>query len=755
MQENTLHLALEILNPKKDGVQKLKSKLEDGIHLFEKKEDGKTRLFIYPINGDLVDFLTQIAEDLGIDTVRFSINWIDTESKKVYPSQLIKKIEKVETFNETFELFDTTEVEDYITSNHNVVAQEEATLVEDGSGGTAPSSATVGKEDKTEEGNNDLPAAQESNAQKLLKEYEAKTFIPNKVDSAKDNVEEQPQASEEVYSPEVTEPVSQSDELLDDIPDSFENNSNKETDPEIPDDDLLNEIPDDFDNDDQYQSTLSSSDDDKESDDILSKDEMSAYIFDDEPTYDEPDQGIGAVISDNLSADPADPLMAAAIEMFNKSTVGNELPVFDHKTQDLVRPSYVQAINHIVNAKAKAINDIYGVLKETHDREYNDALDNAIADAKDEHDKNVKQIRQNLQTEIDQLQQNIKDEYDKRKREAGQSYLNEFYAKYDQEHLHEIAENVSEQSKSLSTKATTDISIEDNDLYKYINQVKDSIFKHVTENADIETFIQNYKNTVNTEKDHLLDEVKATRDENQELKKKVKDLQSALEIQKQTADSRIKAEVAQQVNKATYAFRKQVEDSDKRRQAAEEAAEKEKAKVEEFHNKNQEIMQQLSDMTKNLSEIQLADKIKKDTTREILGNNPVIPQAPVQYQQPQVQPTQPQQPASPTAEKSSKKKLSVTDKVLIGVATLFAGVSIFTGTMMFNNMNSAAKTEQTSVAPSGTNITSDKVTSSNESDSFVYTTKDGKKYKVTKDSKNSGHYVDGDGNYHTVLFNNK
>lgn len=750
MQESTLHLALEILNPKKDGVQKLKSKLEDGIHLFEKNEDGKVRLFIYPINGNLVDFLTLTAEDLGIDTVRFSINWIDTNTNRVYTSQLIKKIEQVEAFNGTFELFDTTEVEDYLTGNPKIVEQEEATLVEDGSGGTAPSSANV-KEDEAEEGNKEDLPTQESQAQKLLKEYEAKTSSHNKAENQKDGIEDQQQMDEKINpSTENIVDYSQSDDLLADIPDSFKDNSNNMSEPNKLDEDLLNDIPDDFEDEGQYEEVLDGNDDDKEPDDVLSKDEMASYIFDDSDDA-ETNSATGMVISDNLSVAPSDPLMKAAIESFNKVAVGDELPAFDHETQDLIRPSYVQAVNNIANAKAKAINYIYDVLKETYDREYDEALNNAVANAKKEHDKNVKQIRQNLQTEIDQLQQNIKDDYDKRKREAGQSYLNEFYAKYDKEHLHEIAENVSEQSKSLSTKATTDISVEDNDLYKYIKQVKDSIFKHVTENVDIDYFIENYKNTVNFEKNHLVEEVKAIRNENNELKKQVKDLQSALTIQKQTEESRVKAEVAQQVNKATFSFRKQVEDSDKRRQKAEAEVEKEKAKTAEIQNKNQEITQKLSDMAKNLSQIQLADKIKQDTARDLLGNNQAIPQATIQYQQPSVQPSVPQN------QEDSKKKLSLTDKVLIGVATLFAGIGIFSSVIMYNTITNTPRTEQTAATNAGTTVTSDSVTSSDDSNSksFVYTAKDGKKYKVTKDSKNSGHYVDGDGNYHTVLFNNK
>lgn len=156
-------------------------------------------------------------------------------------------------------------------------------------------------------------------------------------------------------------------------------------------------------------------------------------------------------------------------------------------------------------------------------------------------------------------------------------------------------------------------------------------------------------------------------------------------------------------------------------------------------------------MAKNLSQIQLADKIKQDTARDLLGNNQAIPQATIQYQQPSVQPSVPQN------QEDSKKKLSLTDKVLIGVATLFAGIGIFSSVIMYNTITNTPRTEQTAATNAGTTVTSDSVTSSDDSNSksFVYTAKDGKKYKVTKDSKNSGHYVDGDGNYHTVLFNNK
>ena len=70
-------------------------------------------------------------------------------------------------------------------------------------------------------------------------------------------------------------------------------------------------------------------------------------------------------------------------------------------------------------------------------------------------------------------------------------------------------------------------------------------------------------------------------------------------------------------------------------------------------------------------------------------------------------------------------------------------------------MNNHQSTAQQTPTVTQTDNGSSSESSDSTPNTFTYTTKDGKKYVVTKDDDHSGHYTDDKGVTHTVIFNQK
>src|SRR5699024_9410888 len=239
-------------------------------------------------------------------------------------------------------------------------------------------------------------------------------------------------------------------------------------------------------------------------------------------------------------------------------------------TKRLINSDLVDAQNHLASAKQEAISDIYYLLKDSNDKEYAEAEKNQIAQAQQKHDKNIDQIKKNNQTKLQEIENSEKKAYNKQKHDAGQAALNEFYAQYDADHLNEMNDIISQKSQPIREQLDLDIREENQGFDDYKNQVRQAIFNHVTDNADVKSIIEGYRQVIADEKKRLLDEVKKTKNENIDLKRQIADLKSSLEINKQTYDANVKAAIAKGINDGIHAYRLQVEDADNRRKLAED-----------------------------------------------------------------------------------------------------------------------------------------------------------------------------------------
>lgn len=648
MKQDSTYLAIEISNYSKDGISALKKAIKKGPHLYQKGD----RLFLYPLDRAVYEALDNLISSTEFDPTkaRYEIIWLDISNGQAKESEIPKKLldeqnddddSQVEFFNNTFEIYDFDNILNFIEENQDIVKAEEATLVEDGGGGTAPSSTRTAE--SVEEGNEE--------------------------DSARDNNQEK----EVETIPESFDEQQRDNDFDEEIPDAFED--------ELPDDDTLDSFDDEDLNQDELFESIFGKDDDKETSEIQNEN---------------------------------DPLLKAAQEIFDKSTVGVEFPNINKETQALIGGKYVESKISFETAKDQAIEQIYKVLKTNHDTEYEEALETAIKDAQDKQSENIKNIHTNLELELKQIENDELNLFEKRKKEYGQSQLNDIYTKYEVEHRDELNSAIETKKAAAEKRSENEVKKENKYLDDYIDQVKDSVFEHITHNVDVSEIIKGYVATVNGVKQDLVTAAEESSDENNKLKNKVLTLESKLAIQNDTYEQRLKAEIAKKIAEAT-------ENNIKKVREAERKADDERNKFEKQVILTNQLNQQLIEKTATLSSEQQSN------------SNVISPIVPA--------------PSSPITENNKSNWRSKALAAGIGViATL---ILVMGGVVVKNQMSTSSSTATQTFQPS----TSQETLTTDNNGEFVYTTKDGKKYHVTKDDSNSGHYRDENGKYHTVIFN--
>lgn len=651
MKQDSTYLAIEVSNYSKDGISALKKALKTGTHLYQKGE----RLFLYPLDKALYGTLDNLISSKEFDPLhaRYEIVWLDINTGQTEESEIPKKIaneqsddddSQVEFYNNTFEIYDFDNILNFIEENQDIVKAEEATLVEDGGGGSAPSSTK--NAESVEEGNE-----------------------------------------------EDSEDDSEQEETLENVPESHEDSQEELQDDSVSDE----EIPDAFEDDDSL-------DDLEENDEDLDQDELFDSIFGEEDDE-------SNALEDDVQKD-IDPLVKAAQEIFNKSTVGVEFPNVNKETQALIGGKYVESKISIEDAKDKAIDQIYQLLKNNHNAEYEEALKTAIKDAQDKHDENIKNIHANLELELKQIENDEQNLFEKRKEEYGQSKLNDIYAKYEADHRDELNSAIEDKRNIAEERSENEVEKENKHLANYVDEVKESIFEHVTNNIDVEKIINGYKSTVVETKQELIEAAEKSSDENNKLKNKVQTLENTIAIQNKTYDSRLKAEIAKKIAEATEENLQKVKEAQRK-------ADDERNKFEKQVILTNQLNQQLIDKTASLAVKQQTDNMIPQT---VSTSNSV----PVET-----------------------KKGGWGSKALAAGIGVMATLMLVMGGVVFKNQMTPQSTVPQTIQTTG----SQNALTTDSNGEFVYTTKDGKKYHVTKDDSNSGHYKDEDGKYHTVIFN--
>lgn len=708
MKKEKLTLALEILDLDNKGTEKIRQSIVEGGRL---KVLGD-RLVLFPVNEELGGMFEEIGVDLS-ENAEFKLVFYDPGTETTQDASLINDVPDIDLNDGKFDIIDLPDVVSYIVENKEAVEKETKQLEQR----QVPVSETKDEEQsKDTEESSDNEESEESKETAEDDELLDDDFDESDLD----------------------------DELLDDE-DTDEDDKSDLNEPETQESD----------NDD---SDVEDDDEDKLDEDVLDDDDLESMFDDlDDDSEDENDKTPVDNSSENSefldNNEIKDPLMQEAVAIFNKATVGEELPVFDTQTRELIAQGLAEAGGHLTRARHNAIQRIYNLLKSNHEKELKQAESTTFADAQQSHDKNIEQIKSNENVMLSKIENEEKANYESRKKAAGKAVLDEFYTKYDQKHLGELHKLIEEQSVTARANTKANIEIENEDYDQYLEKAKKAVYQHVIDHANVDDIVNDYKQVVDDEKKRLVEEARKANDENKRLQEKINSLENALTIQKETADSRVKAEVAQQVNQATHKYLTQVDDEIKKRKEAEKQAqakidaalaESEKVKQDAQSKINAEVQKRL-DAEKKIEEKQhniekqqdkisnLASKLA-DTTQE-LQEKSVLSAT---------------RPSSPRTKNANHKSSALT-KALLGIGLTIFGVGLgFGGYTMLTNQNQQVQQESKlqSSAPTQASSTSQ----DSKASTFVYTDKNGKKYAVIKDDDNSGHYIDDKGNTHTVVF---
>lgn len=674
MSDNAFYLAIGVADAAPAGIEELKNQAHQrDVNLFEKDQ----RLFLYPINDGLSDAFDESGIDLDPEKVRLSLNWINPETQIVVDSELTKKIQQVDFFNSTFQLFDLPTVISFVDNNSDAFENEKASL--SGSDGSTDNESSFDQQQYDEPDNSNDDESEDPSIDNIPEEF---TDV-NKSEATKDSIDTQPT-----------------------LPEKYDSSGN-----------VINS---------EQEEQVSSKNE------AFNKTELSA-MFD--PTeseeYDE---------SEYVSDD--DPLLQAAIRIFDSKTIGDELPSFDEKTANLVNSEIVDANNHVDNARQQAIASIYYELKDNNDREIAEAEKKEIAEAKIAHEKNIERLKQNNQTRLKELEKKEKASYDTKKRKAGEVALKDFYAQYDAEHLDEVNNIIEHKSQPIKQELQDDIEEENQNFDEYREKVKQAVFNHVTEKYDVNNIVNGYRKVVGNESRKLIDKVKAIENENTRLKKEIENYKRSKQISDETYDARLQAEIAKGVNEGSHSYRKQVEEADDRRRQAEDENQRLRQKNDEYQEKLDSVLDRFSNITDKYSQIQLASQPMQFNPNQ-------------QYTSQSQQPTIPQHRTSKTDVKGWRKYIGIAGAALV-MMSLSSAITAFIINSHQQPVQQTAAVEQSHNTESSAATSNTATEQSDKSpDTFTYTTKDGKKYAVIKDDDHSGHYIDDKGVTHTVLINEK
>ena len=437
--------------------------------------------------------------------------------------------------------------------------------------------------------------------------------------------------------------------------------------------------------------------------------------------------------------DMKDPLYIKAIQLFDNSEK-SELPIFKGLVLKELQPELIRVGFDVAKAKTIAVLNIYQMLKKNEEKALEMAEEVLLKKAKQSHEEAIDVIQRNLKTEIEKTKDEHHTRYESAKERYVQAQLPLLREKYDAENLDTFRETVKTKIAELQDRSEEKITDENGRFEEYVESTIKNSKNEATENIDVSEEINQYNQAVSQQVERLAERAKefenqvkqATselRDENGNLKSKLKDTQSKLDIQQSTEKQRIESEISVQVNSEV-----------KKEQN------KHKQEVDELVNRLKSLEDDLAREKHNVDAL-----TKKLTSNEYTGN--VTPQN-MQYPF-QAMPVQ----ATPVAP-NNKNSASLFSIILPSLLILCVILGVFGG-MWISGRNNAQASEGTgnsvNVLSQDNSVESYDGSETSTSgvkvgDTFPYTTENGEDVLVEVDGDNFGHYIDKEGEKHTVVF---
>lgn len=394
--------------------------------------------------------------------------------------------------------------------------------------------------------------------------------------------------------------------------------------------------------------------------------------------------------------DDDNPLMNRARQLFENRTLA-ELPAFDKKTHDNLQGDIVQAESNVTQAKKSAILAIYNKLVENYTGEFKIVSDQDILMAERDHKKTLEELNYKQQVDQVKISKTKHAEYEQSREEFVQAKLPELRSQYDQEHLTALENVIRSAQKSIENDIQQLREAENAKYTDYLNDTKQAVLERVSDDkVNVDNIISKYDDVVNKESSRLKEAAKTLKAENEDLKNEIDVLTSSLKQLKLTQEDIVNAAVARE----KLGYIKQLNEAE-----------------------------------------QTVKKAQSDLREEQVKTMALAAQGPRGMQ-------------VVGGEQTQEPKQNKWMGILAGFSggALLVTVVMLMFSLSSNNSKNVAQqaVNNTPATAQSTQQTADE--GMKKGDKFDYTTSDGENVSVIVDSAHTGHYIDGQGKNHSVVF---
>lgn len=656
--------ALKVLGANDDGLVELKKAIakNNNIHFIE--ENGQ--FIVYPIDDDVSSIFSENAFEIGADSTNLELVTVNTEDNSVTPStELIEKLKNntdIEFDGNVFQMAYIDTVVEYVSSNELKPEVHSRDSPKGASQDGEKKPIGFDQDDGSEDGDIDL-----------AKEFGGESVPPS--EEAKEN--------------------------------------NDSTEPEGFEDNDLNQ---EFDDSSKPESEEKPNDNQKPFED--EKSELPAEQTA-EQTYLPEQKGTGTPIKDASSffdgvfddENEEESPLSSAKDLFSKQALVT-MPEASDDMPESMKEAIYKAQNNISSKQQEIISIISQKINKANKFEYQKLEENQLKEATNKHEDVLSKIDKNILSKQSDSEKKRKRDYSDQKESAISVQVAQLKREYDQNHLQELNQLLSEDHQHFIDEGNIQKDNENDKYDEYLEQSKKSAFQTALRKVDIEPELESFRKFVKVQIESINDFCKQFDAYQKDVQSKLNQKDNTiLELQK-TTDERVKSSVERASAKDSQQILK--------------------------------LQQQLDKATKDL-----------DTER---NKNNLLTDLKLAKPQNSVDRTEPEE---VTGKVITQKKESKGNYHLMLVMNLaMAVVVIFTCLYLVFKPSNPVTTTPTQPQVQQTQPSNNSVNSSDtnnkktmkKGDTFVYTKPDGSQVKVTVDSANSGHYVDDEGNSQTVTF---
>lgn len=438
---------------------------------------------------------------------------------------------------------------------------------------------------------------------------------------------------------------------------------------------------------------------------------------------------IDDLFSGQGTAQNNDPLYEAAQTIFAQSRT-KSLPSLSNEIQGDLQSQLISATQKVDEARQRAIDSIQSKLSLVVAKNKEKAKQETLVPAEKKHENTLQVIDDNLDQDIADVTKKSQKEYDKQKAAWIKSQIPALEDAYDAKNLKDHQVKLRANIDGLKQQSEQQRQAEIKVFSEYQQKIEQMTTEQAISKVDVTDVIAQFDSVVTDQSQELIKAAETKEKENDRLYRQLQQAESENKTIRATFDEQVTATAQAKI----------AEEKIKSQQYAEKMA----ADLKAQRLANDKLQKEIE------------DERRKSTLLALKAENHKQEQA-----------LKEQVPIKEVDTPPKSSKFAKNNGFKAGVATLalfiLMGSSFAVGSKLSGNnaTSQADRTVQVQTSSKPT-VKSDKVEASSSSkkattelqtgDTFPYTTFDGKKVIVTVDSGHSGHYVDDQGQHHSIIY---